>query len=58
MSNFETNPISIAIHEAIQELLFEDLGKSEIREKIKSAYPNFPDHQFDQCFSNAFCSLV
>ena len=56
-SNLSTNPVYTAIQEKIREMLYEDLGKSDIREKIKGAHPNFPEHLFEHCFAEAFCSL-
>jgi hypothetical protein len=56
-NSLETNPIATAIQDKIRELLYEDLSKSDIREKIKAAHPNFPDHLFEWCFTEAFCTL-
>ena len=56
-NNLETNPIALAIQEKIGEQLYEYLSKSDIREKIMAAHPNFPDHLFEQCFTEAFCTL-
>jgi hypothetical protein len=56
-SNLATNPIYLAIQDKIRDLLYEDLSKSDIRETIKTAHPNFPDHLFEQCFADAFCTL-
>ena len=56
-NSLETNPIAKAIQEKIKGLLYEDLSKSDIREKIKTAHPNFPDYLFEHCFAEAFCTL-
>jgi transposase len=51
------NPVHQAVQEKVKELLYEDLSKSEIRELIQSAHPNFPAHLFEEVFTEAFCSL-
>jgi hypothetical protein len=56
-NSLETNPIAVAIQDKIREMLYEDLSKSDIREKIKAAHPNFPANLFEHCFTEAFCTL-
>ena len=56
-NNLSTNPAHTVIQDKIREMLYEDLSKSDIREKIKEAHPNFPDHLFERCFTEAFCTL-
>jgi hypothetical protein len=57
LSGLEANPIAIAIKEKMKEMLYDDLSKSDIREAIKEAHPGFPDHLFEECFTEAFTTL-
>lgn len=56
-NTFDNNPIAQAITNKIKDLLGEDLLKSEIKAVIKDAHPNFPDHLFEEAFSEAFTTL-
>ena len=57
LSGLEANPIAIAIKDKMKEMLYDDLSKSEIREVIKEAHPGFPEHLFEECFTEAFTTL-
>ena len=57
LSGLEANPIAIAIKDKMQEMLYDDLTKSDIREAIKEAHPGFPEHLFEECFTEAFTTL-
>jgi hypothetical protein len=41
----------------MKEMLYDDLSKSDIREAIKEAHPGFPEHLFEECFTEAFTTL-
>lgn len=57
VGNLEQNPIAIAIKEKMKEMMYDDIEKAEIREVIKEAYPGFPEHLFEECYTEAFTSL-
>lgn len=57
LSGLEANPIAVAIKEKMQEMLYDDLTKSDIREAIQDAHPGFPEHLFEECFTEAFTTL-
>ena len=57
-NTLENNPIAQEIVKKIKHELFEDMSKQDIKEKIKDAFPNFPDHMFEICYSEAFTTLV
>jgi len=57
LSGLEANPIAIAIKDKMKEMLYDDLTKSDIREAIKEAHPGFPEHLFEECFTEAFTTL-
>lgn len=57
-NSLENNPIAVAITEKVRELLFEDMSKADIKEKIKSAHPNFSETMFEACFSETFTTLA
>lgn len=57
-NSLENNPIAVEITKKVQELLFEDMEKADIKEKILSAHPNFSETMFEACFSEAFTTLA
>ena len=54
----ESNIIAQEIVRKIKHELFEDMSKQDIKEKIKAAFPNFPDHMFEVCYSEAYTTLA
>jgi hypothetical protein len=57
-TTLENNPIAQEIVKRIKTDLFEDMSKQDIKEKIKEAFPNFTDHMFNACYSEAFTTLI
>lgn len=51
------NPIYVAIKEQIQDLLWDDMSKSDIREMLKQN-SMISEEIFEAAYSDAFASLV
>ena len=41
----------------IRHYLYDDLGKSDIKEVCSGTYPGMTQEEFESCFSEAFTSL-
>ena len=57
-NSLNDNIIAQEIVKKIKHELFEDMSKQDIKEKIKDAFPNFPDHMFEVCYSEAYTTLI
>lgn len=41
----------------IKDLLYSDMSKADIKELIFEAFPEVDEKTFQECFSEAFCTL-
>ena len=57
-NTLENNIIAQEIVKKIKHELFEDMPKQDIKEKINDAFPNFPEHMFEVCYSEAYTTLI
>jgi hypothetical protein len=41
----------------IRHYLYDDVRKSDIKEIVRSSFPNIEESEFESCFSEAFTSM-